>query len=597
MIDVEQRLREELDLLAPAVGRADWQEVLGRAGHVRGPRKHPRLAAVVVSVAALIAVGLATPLGATVVHGLGGFSSWLTGEPGKPATKGERRAFARANARSWLGFPTSTQLRSLTATRVDGVTVNLLGFRSGDTLCLRVVFAGKTRGSSLNCAPLSDLRHAGSPVRVVFVDKGFGRGRKHAWYGLDRVGSNLVQITAGIAADGVKDVVVSDQTGRHTVPTASNAFLYVAANPDVGQRVHRIWAESANGVRLAVPFAPAPFGFGGGGIAAQAATGPTHVDRRVAGGTIAWLDRREARGQSLNLLPVRMRSFVSRHAVFGRLIAPDPGRPIRVALMLSTGRRGGNATGVCYYLVTRGSSGGGCDTLAGLFAHGPISEGLSLGDGSDQFATMSGVASDDVDRIVAYLANHQRVRVPLKDNAFVVDIARSKFPVRLAAYDKAGKVIGLTLDQGFDRGNGAGPARGRARLLLRGRSSTGATAELFLGKSTTGGLCTYIRYHVSKNEAGEGEGCTQPDWKHSPLQLETQSTPPLFVWGQVSPAVAELRFSFADGARTTVRPTDGHVLYTVPAAHLTPDRELVAAYAQTAAGRTIGSERLVPVKR
>lgn len=595
MIDVEQQLRHELDLLAPAVGPADWQEVLARAGHAQRPG-HARLAAAVVSIAVLAAVGIATPLGAAVVHGLDGFSSWLTGEPGKPASRSDRTAFARANARSWLAFPASTQLRFLTGTSADGVTVKLLGFRSGDTLCLRVVLSGRARGARLVCAPLSELRHAGSPVRVVFVDDGFGRGTKHAWYGIQRIGSNLVQVTAGIAADGVGRVVVADQTGQHTLATVSNTFLYVAAHPGVGQRVRRIWAVTGDGRRLVVPFAPAPFGFPGAAGTQPVATGPTRIQRKVVGGTIGWLDRREPRGQPLALLPPGMRAFVTRHAVFGRLIAPDPSRPVRIAVTLATGRHGGRATGVCHYLVTDVGGGGGCGRRADLFAHGPVDEGLSLENGSDQFATVSGLASDDVARLVAFFSDHEMVSVPLVDNAFVVDIARSRFPVRLAAYDRAGRVIGLEVDRGFDRAN-VGPALGRARLLLRGRSSTGATAELFVGKSAAGGSCTYIRWHVSKYEAGAGEGCNPPDWSRSPLQLETPTTPALFVWGRVGQAVARVELHYADGSQATVEATEGYILYTVPAAHLRTGHALVAASALAADGRVIGSVRFTAPKR
>lgn len=596
MIDVEQRLRDELELLAPPVGRPDWQEVLARSGQMPGRARQRRLGAAAVTVCVLVLVAVATPLGAAVVHGLGGFSSWLTGQPGKPASKQEQQAFTRANARSWLRFPSGTKLRALTAARADGTTITLLGFRSGDSLCLRVVLSGTTHGSALSCAPLSDLRAAGLPVRVVFVDTGFGEGTKHAWYGIDRVGSNKFQVTAGIAADGITRVVLSDQAGRHTVPAVSNSFLYVAPAPDVGQRVLRIWAESAAGRLRPVPFAPAPFGFLGGNVPQRAATGPTRVDRKVVGGTIGWLDRRQPIGQALELVPARLRSGIARHVVFGRLITPDPSRLARIAITLATSRNGRKPTGVCYWLITRASSGGGCAPRGSLFARGPVNYGSSLDTGSDQFATLAGVASDDVAQITAYLANGQILRVPLRDNAFVVDVARSKFPVRLVAYDKQHRVIGLTTDQGFDRVN-AGPARGRARLLLRGRSATGATAELYVGKSSTGGTCTYIRWHVSRTEAGEGAGCTQPDWRRFPLELETQSTPALFVFGQVSPAVTKVRFRFADGARAIVDPTDGYVLYTVPEAHLTAGHELIAADALAADGKLIGSEPYPHAKR
>src|SRR5207253_1635563 len=224
-------------------------------------------------------------------------------QPGTPVSKPEQRAFDRANRRSWLGFPAGTKLRRLI--RVShlsrGRTVELLGFRSGSTLCLQIVVSGKTRTSTMSCAPLAELRHSISPVHPVLVDSGFGKGKKRAWYGVDRYQSTAIQVTAGIAADEVRRVIVEDDSGRHTLRAESNAFLYVAPNPDVGQRVTHIWARTGNAL-IPVPFAPAPFGFGGVvGGQDEVIAGPTKVERHVQDGTIGWLDRREPRGEPLDV--------------------------------------------------------------------------------------------------------------------------------------------------------------------------------------------------------------------------------------------------------------------------------------------------------
>ena len=143
----------------------------------------------------------------------------------------------------------------------DGSKVELLGFRAGSTLCLRIVVTGKTTASTRSCAPLADLRQAGSPVRVIVVDRGFGTGRSTPGTGL-HLHSPALQVTAGIVADGVKKVVVRDRSGRHVLPVTANSFLYVASTPDVGQRLISISAQTQAGL-VSVPFAPAPFGFGG----------------------------------------------------------------------------------------------------------------------------------------------------------------------------------------------------------------------------------------------------------------------------------------------------------------------------------------------
>jgi hypothetical protein len=596
MIDVDERLREELDRFGPATLEPNWDGVLKLAG----ARRRRAAVAVTAVVAALCGILGATPLGAGIVHSLGGFSAWLTGEPGSPVSGKEQRAFDEANARSWLGFPAGTKLRRLADVTdpATGTTVDLLGFRTKSTLCLRVALVGKVHGGTLACAPLDDLRAAGAPVRVVLVDHGFGRGTKTAWYGLDRMTAPALQVTAGIAADDVRRVVLVDSSGRHVVRAASNAFLYVALRPEIGQRVRRIWAETDTN-RIRVPFAPAPFGMGGPVLRHTRAPGPTKVDRKVSGGTIGWLDRREPRGQPLDVLPRRGRGVVTRHVVFGRVIAPDPARPLRVAVTLSHSRHGHLPKGLCTWVITRGSGGGGggCAVRADVFARGPIASGLGMGGGSSEFQTMIGLASDDVARIVAFLADGQTMPVSLADNVYVVDIARSRLPARLVAYDAHGRVIGFTPTIGDFAGGGPGPARGRARLLLHGVSPTGTTVALFVGRSTGGGRCMFLRWHRNKHAGGTMEWCSAARWRGSALQLTPMSSPPDFVAGGVRSDVAEVVVRFADGTHATVAPTHGFVLYMVPRSHLAPGHQVIGATGRTSAGATIGTESFLPPRR
>jgi hypothetical protein len=588
MIDVEQRLREELGLLAPATPGPDWDGVLKLAARARR-RMAGAVAALVLALGGIL---VATPLGGAIVHGLGGFSAWLTGQPGSPVSEEEQRAFDEANARSWLGFPRGTKLRRL-ATVTDpatGAKVDLLGFRTKSMLCLRVAVTGGVRGGTLSCAPLEELRKAGAPVRVVLVDFGFGSGTKKAWYGVDRYHAAALQVTAGIAADGVRRVVVVDASGRHTVRAASNAFLYVATKPDVGQRVRRIWAETDTS-RIRVPFAPAPFGLGGGSAPTRLSA-PPKVDRRVRGGTIGWLVRREPRGEPLDVLPARIRRSIERHAVFGRVIAPAPDRPLRVAVTLNHSRHGHRPKGLCTWIVTRGGGGsGGCAVRATVFARGPITSGAGVRSGSDEFMTISGVASDDVARIVAFLAEGQTMRVPLVDNVYVVDVARARLPARLVAYDAKRRVIGFTPVIRDLLAPGGGPARGGARLLRRAVSPTGKTATLFVGKSTAGGRCFYVRWYLGKRVRSVMQNCAGRAWQGRPLQLAGVGNPAEFVYGRVRPDVATVALRFADGRHVRVAPSEGFVLYAVRREQLAPGHQVVAAVARDAAGATIGTER------
>src|SRR5205814_8088555 len=120
--------------------------------------------------------------------------------------------------------------------------------------------------------------------------------------------------------------------------------------------------------------------------------------------------------------------------LFGRVLTPDPDRPARVVLTLDAHRPGGPPAGLCTWFVTRGSSGGGCSPYPAVFRRTLIPSTLS-GGGPGEFATASGAASDDVAGIEALLADGERAPVPLKDNAYMVDLPRANLPARLIAYD------------------------------------------------------------------------------------------------------------------------------------------------------------------
>ncbi|MFL6069444.1 MAG: hypothetical protein ACJ74N_17100 [Gaiellaceae bacterium] len=560
-------------------------------------RRRRRSAAILVAAAgAAIVLALATPLGAGIARSLSGFSSWITGQPGSPAPQADQRAFARANARTWLGFPDGTQLRLLDTTTdpTGGERVELLGFRSGGTLCLRLNLTGETAGTAQSCAPLAELRRSGAPARVILVDNGFGTGKQQEWYGLERLHSPALQVTAGIAADNVRTVTLTDQAGTHTVRTSGNAFLYVAWHPAIGQRVTQISAQTSSG-RVAVPFAQVPFLFGAGGSAAKASFGPTSVQRHMSGGRIGWLDRRQPRGQPLDVLPKRTEGLSFSHAVFGRVITPDPSQPIRVAVAASTSSHGGRAIGVCTAVIVQDGGGSGCQRRAQLFAHGPLGTGFMLSGGSDQFALVEGLASDDVAKIVAFLANRHTQPVPLTDNVYAVQIARTKLPAELVAYDTHGRIIGITPVNATPGSARPTPAPGRPRQLLHVTSATGATATLYTGPSSDGGKCMYVRWYQSKHATGQTGGCNTLT-AHRPA-ITLSGGGPTGIWqGQARTDVKTVELRFADGSHTSIKPTDGFILYALNRSQLTSGG-LTKAIARDAARKDVGHETLKPTKR
>jgi hypothetical protein len=586
MIDADDTLRSELHRLVPTDSRHDWGEVVARSG-LKRERVRRRWSIGAVVVIAAVAVGVATPLGAAIGRGLDDFSAWLTGEPGTPASESEQREFEAANARSWLGFPRGTKLRHLITDQAGDTAVTLLGFRSGSSLlCLRLRVTGGTEGTTTSCAPLAELRRAGGPARGMIADFGLGTGDKTAWYGIDRFHSSQLQITAGIVADGVSSVVLEDDAGRHEVPVQSNAFVYVAEAPDVGQRVSAIWARTEDGL-VPVPFAPAAFGIGAS-IPSRPAPAPPEIERQVEGGRIKWLEEREPRGEPLDVLPSdSLGPDFRRDVLFGRVLTPDADRPTRIVLTLNAHRPDGPPAGLCPWVVGREGAGGGCTPYP--FVRTVLSSTF-MANGSNAFATVSGVASDDVARLDALLADGQRAEVPLVDNVFLVDLPRANLPARLVAYDEEDRVIGVDGPLSDFGGPRAQPARGRARSLIRVEGYDGATAELFVGPSSDGGECVFIKEFVDRQHAGNGTDCQPPNWNGSTLQVGTAWSPPRFVTGRVRPDVNTVRIRLADGSEVTLTPSRGHLLWAVPR----EGREPVSIVGLDEDGTVLGRQSLQP---
>jgi hypothetical protein len=218
------------------------------------------------------------------------------------------------------------------------------------------------------------------------------------------------------------------------------------------------------------------------------------------------------------------------------------------------------------------------------------------GGGSGAFVTVDGLASDDVARIEALLAEGQRVDVPLEDNTFIVDLPRAKLPARLVARDADERVIDVS-DPLDDFGGGPAPAKARATSLLRVSGPDGSQAELLVGPSTDGGECMFIRHFIDRHHAGVTVSCKGPAWTGPPLQLGTIMQPQRFVEGRVRPDVATVRIRFADGSSTTLTPTRGYVLWAASQQQLAPERAAIAAEGLDARGKVVGRISLRPPRK
>lgn len=451
MIDVESLIREEFTSAEPLPPQLepDWAEVLARVQTPtrRGRRRQvrPLGLALAAALVGLTVAALATPLGAAIGRGLDGFSAWISGSPGTPASPQAQQAFERANARSWAGFPPGTELRKLIETRASGSTFTLYGFRSGDALCLRLVATGAAAGKTSSCAPLQALQGAKEPALVVASDEPFGSAQVPP--GSPGYHPLLASATFGIASDGVQQVILHGDDGTHQATVESNAFLYIDEDPKLGVRIRSAEAVAADGSTTALPLAAAPYG-GNGSIAPDhmgPPQGPTGVDRHVSGSTVSWIEQRQDRGQPLDpQLLKRLTETTMTSVTFAREVQPDPANPARIVFLVGTLTHSfhPDQQSLCVFLLQGGGAGGGCGALREMLSEQPFNLGISLVSGADQYAYFSGMASDEVAALKIFLANGTIENVPLKDNAFAVPVARALFPARVVAYGAQGEIIG-----------------------------------------------------------------------------------------------------------------------------------------------------------
>jgi hypothetical protein len=563
VIDVEPLIIEKLDRLVPAPGTAglDWRDVERRAG-VSRPRRRRVLTAVVLLGLLFVAVGF--------TRSLGGFGGWLNGEPGKPASTAEQRAFARS-IRSWVGFPQGTTLRQLVATTVDGARYTLDGFRGDGSLCLRLVVSGGQSADELSCPPLSQLRANSAPALVVAADYGVGEGENRAsglpfpFYGF----TPAAMVTLGIVADGVQKVEVSYSDGTTADAVVSgDTFLAVADRPAAGDHLTHVWAI-AGGNRVSVPFVlqPTPFEWPAATAPQLSAHGPSQVQRVIHGGTISWLAHRRPIGVPV---PKNVHDIIgtSKSALYAREITPNRSAPERMVVSIvpnhdvRSGHRFGGPYQVCLDVIGGRYRGGGCWPTEQLFSTAPFSEGVGTESGS-QYVTVAGLASDDVARITLYLGNGQTEAVPLNDNAYLIEAPIIDYPLRLVAYDNHGLVIGIvTLQGNTPRPKGAPqPPQPVANAKWR-HLFTNNAGEVFVAPSTGGGTCYAIAQPGSR-----GVSC-QPKLSADELNFGAYGSPKQGTTLEFhsGSAIAEVVILYKNGHRQIVKAIDGIALAKIPTA-------------------------------
>lgn len=239
MSDIDAAVRAELDRLVPMPARADdWEDVVSRAA--RRPRWPLLLAAALALL--LTAVALA--------KALGGFDAWLSGTPGKPAPPAEQRRFEAGERHSWAKFPPGTKLRELLRTKAGGSTYVLLGFRSGDQLCLDVRTVGERARA---CAPRSALANLTQPVLPLELRHRFEGPPLETIPKSGPYNPAGPAVSYGITADGVRSVDLYADDGRHGALLGGNAFLVVEPHAPAASRARRLVATDASGRRFRIP--------------------------------------------------------------------------------------------------------------------------------------------------------------------------------------------------------------------------------------------------------------------------------------------------------------------------------------------------------
>jgi hypothetical protein len=528
VIDVEPLIARELGRLVPepAEHRADWGDVARRAGML--PSRRRRL---VLTFAILAAVFVTA---AAVATTLGGFDTWLSGTPGKPASQEAQQRFEAANGRSWTAFPKSTKLRELIRTKAGGASYVLYGFRSGNSLCLQLAaeeFAWQPKA----CAPAAFVAGISAPVVVAVGD--------YVFY--DRGAQPAAQVSFGIVADGISRVDVEAVDSSHRARVGGNAYLYVQAVPNSPNRVLHVSAL-ADGRRTSVPVRS----FGAPLLSPATASGPTKLEARIANPRIGWYDRGERRGIDVDDVNLTARE----QAWFrgARVVKPDP---------------------LSDFVV--GISGHGCIVTTqtkncgpGFFWQGPLRVGMNSGFGQE-FMTVFGAAADGVARVTIFLADGERLRAPLRDNFFAAVVPTAGYPLRVVGYDTRGRVVAI--HAGLDvRLNPVVPAK--ARRLRRVDvvvGPNGARAALDAGPVIRSIQCSRLRAGAIVRDQ-----CAH-DFPSLPVEvlLVQPVGRDIFLAGRVGESIARVDLELPLRHRiASVRPVAGHYLLAVPREYLGRER-------------------------
>jgi hypothetical protein len=421
----DARLQSALVRLSPHVDDVPaWDDVVRRAG--AGQRVGWRLA--VVAAAMLVTVGLVAGALAEglLSSSLDRLGAWVGDQPGELAPE-QQVTFDQENAASYAHFPSGTRVGRLLSFELDGRSHDLLGFRDGSNLCLRIVPALSRRTASVpECVPQPLLARLDRPLAII---------------GSDRT------IVYGLAADSVRKVdLLEDDRMLGQAEVENNSFLISVPDerrspgnprePGPNMILRPYGAETFSDVpvqsRVTWIFRTR---------SAESMPGPDRVERTLEAGSIGWLKRGEPRGE-----PFAWPYDFPDRVLYSRALAPDPSSSFRLALAYGEDadwRENGRwyCTAWLWPTVPGSLSTRGCgrENLidSGLTYHGvsPVAGG---------FPHYVGLASDDIGRITIFYEDGSVQQVPLRDNVFSFYVA-ADLHSKIVAYDHEGRIVSIHL--------------------------------------------------------------------------------------------------------------------------------------------------------
>lgn len=381
---------------------------------------------VFVVVAALLALGGAVAFAAPVRETLDQLGAWLDHAPGETSPEHQNR-FEEQNATPYGRFPEGTTVGLLLRQRVGHETFQLMGFRAGERLCLRLeTSAEPTASRPPECVSAWELARTDEPAAIL-------AGQLPAYSD-----GHPRPIVYGFVADRIRRMEVEvDGMGRGEAAIAYNAFLYVGEPVDtdrLGIRSVTATAFDKSGQRSEIAVSPSPLE---NTVPTRRLPGPNQVERSIEHGRIDWLERAEPRGEPFDWPKER-----SWQILYARTIQPDPTSPFRLAVAYAEGS-GQTTVGKFYcfkWLWPLIANPGSTSCIRSDAIASGVAYTAELPNSGEQFPLWVGVAADEIERLELYYSEDVHRNIRIVDNVFAFQTRRGE-PVKLVAYDHSGRVV------------------------------------------------------------------------------------------------------------------------------------------------------------